>query len=153
MTPRPTNSDPRIIEFIAGKLAPLIDEEEGTLSDIMGALEDEHDWSAYNLCKYLDDNCYCDIDDTVTRVMDRAESLQWEHHQKLIKDWVRAEGIEPQFSWGDIVHFRRFDDYCVGEIAKVRRETAQYTVFVEALGHVRKGNGTHGSILNYENVW
>lgn len=64
------------------------------------------------------------------------------------KAWVSACNVLPAFEVGARVRAHGIE----GEVTRIDREHGYYTVFSEALGHVRQGPGRYGRLLKFEEV-
>jgi hypothetical protein len=90
-----------------------------------------------------------------------VETMHWlvakrsDAHRQVVREWVRAEGIRQGFAVGDRVVFESRKNRPAevdGEIIKVEEEEGYYLVFIASEGHVRKGIGTHGTYVPFEDV-
>jgi len=163
--PRPTSRDSRVIERVVEGILPDVmrwdGSTEGDKEDLRVALHDAFDSAGcdvYRILRDLDDFKHWTIDAELKSVMEMVPSLWLQAEAETLKEWVRANKIKPAFAVGDMVSvpYRRDQEHqtrqVVGEIYEVDEDQAKYHVFVESLGHVRKGEGTHGLIIRYEDA-
>lgn len=120
----------------------------------------EHD--AYDICKRLENNFYWNVDSDLVHSMEAYFSYQYDAHNKLVKEWVKENNIQLKYFEGDEVTYKNAgmqiqngklisnDHY--GKIICRDHKKATYTVFSEHLGHVEYGVGTHGRIVNCEDI-
>lgn len=75
-------------------------------------------------------------------------------HYEVVESWVVRNGLKPEFKVGDRVKVphRAKSEPVVGDVYEIDAKRAQYRVYVESLGHVREGNGTHGLIIGFEDA-
>ena len=157
--PRPGLFDETVLRKTAEELARraikecsgLREEEfEEIVQDIL--VEVDSYSSGYQICRNLESaGWYFDGDDLVD-VFGEMGVIRHRFHREAVKQWVIDAQIEPSFEVGAKVVFFHKDkrEDVRGEIAKVERETGEYVVFCQSLGHVRTGSGTHGLILPFE---
>lgn len=108
-------------------------------------------YDGYDLAKSLDDyHAYCPDADLVDR-LDKTCYIISEAHAKAVKKWIRDYDIRPKFKIGDKVKFVFEMRTYEGEIYKID-DGGKYMIFCEKLGHVKKGVGTNGIVLEWEVV-
>lgn len=120
-------------------------------SELFLATEYEHD--AYDICKRLENNFFWNVDSDLVHSMEAYFSYQYDAHNKLVKKWVKENNIQLKYFEGDEITYqstRTNQEH--GKIISRDHEKATYTVFSEHLGHVEYGVGTHGRIVNCEDV-
>lgn len=94
-----------------------------------------------------------------TELVEFAENLLWKKYSArdiAVEKWITANGLVPHFKVGDNVTYKFRKDFKdqekQGEVTRVEEKRGQYIIFDESEGHVRKGNGSHGFYINYEDV-
>lgn len=122
--------------------------------EIRSQLKDVVDFNddAYTIVKELDQSHYWQVDTELINIMEDVGFMRHKAHNTLVSEWVDRNGVCPKYSAGQRVTFKHHGVDQVGEVLTVEGKQAQYLVFCESLGHVRKGNGTHGFYLNFEDV-
>lgn len=160
--PRPSYNDNRVVEGAAKKLLPSVikwlknngdqnpeDEESGILADLESAIRYETDAyrMAYNLHKG-----YWEPDYELVEILSGASFLMDDSYRDLVEEWVTANDIKPQYSIEAQVTLDVNGKSVTGEIVQILAATAQYVIHCPELGHVKKGVGTHGLVINYEDV-
>lgn len=154
--PRPSLSDPAVCAAAAAILMPRIaacdgfelDEEDG-LDDLASALEDGV--GAFGVARELDDAGWSISDDVMEILLDHDVAL-FDALPVAVKAWVKEHGVTCRFAVGAAVRGKVDGVERVGEVTQVDAAEARYVVLVPALGHVRKGNGSHGVYLNDEDL-
>ena len=131
------------------------DEEYDDMVDCL--VKNNANWDdGYSLCKRIERDFRMDGDSELVEICDQIPFYLNEEYLKVIKQWVKHNGILLNLSVGDIIEAsvgEGIHKYMVqGEIIKLYPEKAEYCVYCESRGHVRKGNGTLGSIVKCENV-
>lgn len=145
---------PKVVAYL--KSGGFSDEElrDGYLDEVRGDMRRaivSHD-DAYQICRNLELSGW-DPDDELHDLVGVVAHKRIDVHRKFIKEWVRREGISARYRAGDNITFHRSSNKLEkGEITRVETELAQYIVFCEHLGHVRKGVGSQGFYVNYEDV-
>jgi hypothetical protein len=131
------------------------DDRDGAIEDIADALRTGS--NGYDRAQHLDRHGWF-VDAQVVEWLD--DDTTHDAHREAVREWVKAEGILPSLGVGTLVRMETHPSYrktvttdtVEGEIREVYVDSAEYSIFVEAYGHVRKGTGTHGIILPYEAV-
>ena len=105
--------------------------------ELAKAMEDEfHIIGCMGLCEILD-NFYWQV---------------YQIAEKAMKSWVEINDVKPDHKIGDKVTWEmtpgRDTEFLIVGIDKC----ARYTLFSEAAGHVRTGEGTHGFLVEFEKV-
>lgn len=85
-------------------------------------------------------------------IVDAAGHLRYSAHNKAVKEWVKGWKITVPFQLGQMVTIKHEDRRVVGKIITIYAETATCTVCCAELGHVESGEGTHGLIINSEDI-
>ena len=107
--------------------------------------------NGYEIAKELDRQGVCCPDSQVVEMLDSADVIETLLLDDVVKKWVAWENITPKLHIGSTAKVEyRGKGKVVGEITRIDHERATYTVFIESLGHVREGVGTHGICLPYE---
>lgn len=106
----------------------------------------------YEICRELEQRYHWQPDANMVETFDDAFSAVHQAHKKVVTEWVASAGIKPQRAIGDEVNVTYRGTEYVGEIVQVEEATAQYTVMIPALGHVREGPGTTGAIFKFEDI-
>jgi hypothetical protein len=164
MSQRPNYDDEQINGAVAQDLAKLFPESisQGAPCDLEESLrlalqEEAPEYDAYKLAQELDRshgwNC-CTQD---VHVLEGAFARAHGYLCKAIALWVKQNAIVARYQIGDLVRITAPDAQrkrCEhdGEVIAVDADQATYTVMIAALGHVRKGVGTHGLIVPYEQL-
>lgn len=142
---------------LVGEFPDLLTEgdEEESLQSVADDLFEELGSSGdgYEIAKNLERNHGWSPDARMVEILDGASSYQWEAYERGVKEWVAATGVKPKLEVGATVSVLLLDQAVVtGEVVGITLEVATYTLFIEALGHVRSGHGTHGIIKHFEDV-
>ncbi len=91
-------------------------------------------------------------DADLLKIMAGVAKKKTEVYHRLVKSWVKDACVSTTKRIGDKIVFERDGKSENGVISQIDTETAQYVVFCEHLGHVRKGIGVTGVYVNYEDV-
>lgn len=165
-TPRPNSHDEYLINLAMRNLAIDVmkwddykfseneEDDEDEIDKVAGHLTKSYDDDGYTFAKNLDHNeCYS-VDTALVEILENASHTVYEIVNKANEDWVTAYQIKPTRAIGDTVKFynNRKKDIVEGVISKIDAKVAKYHVFCESLGHVKKGCGTHATIVNYEDI-
>jgi hypothetical protein len=149
--PRPRQSDPRVIEAAAKALAPAVvcwlgddSDPDDIAADIAKAARYHSD--GYELAKELERDGY-DPDAELVDILGGLDTYR--PHQAMLKQWVQANAIAPQFAAGDRVVCSRNG---AGTVVEVQAETAQYVVRLDDPKSPNLGTGYIGTYCNFENV-
>ena len=154
--PRPRREDGEIKALVARELCRRLIKRVSDLSlenfeemceDVEEATSFET--SGYKIARELESLGW-EVDDEIVDVVREAPYLQTELWRAEVKKWVVEAQAEPTFEVGATVKFLRHGKECVGEIVKIERESGEYVVRCESLGHVSSGSGVRGSIVPYE---
>jgi hypothetical protein len=106
----------------------------------------------YHLAKFLDD-LGIEPDVQLVEILDGTWAIADSFLNKAIKEWVYQYNILPGNNIGDMVSIEiGRNNIVTGEITNINADLAKYTVCCESQGHVKTGIGTHGSIVNFEDV-
>ena len=165
--PRPDKNNESVIKEAVDMLYPdiakwLVDggdkveteeEIESIKKDVVSSVKYSycslHD--AYEICKHLDGYGWVPDQELVDIMSNFSFKFESAYSKQLLK-WIGENNIRPKFSVGDKVKFKVLGGIQGGEISKVYEDRAQYSIYCESLGHVKTGTGTHGVILNFEDV-
>jgi hypothetical protein len=158
---RPTIRDESVIKSTAEELLVKInkwatedtglsvEDLEDTLNDICGGPTA----NGYDLAKFLDSEFDFEPDAQLVETLDGTWFIADGFLNKAIKEWVYQYKIFPGNKIGDMVSINiNKRDIVTGEITAIDTDLAKYTVCCESQGHVKKGIGTHGSIVNFEDI-
>lgn len=156
--PRPKITDEAILRNAAKALVKSAKKAEPSLSEenddemidnVVSAIRYEVD--GYAICRELESLGW-DPDAALVEVFDHAEADKRSVLDKAVLQWVLDTQVTLRFPVGAKIEFfdRSRATRITGEILKLDPQRAQYTVFCEALGHVRKGSGVRGVIRNDE---
>lgn len=159
MVDRPTMFDESVMQAVAVALAPKIMqwdpegeyEQDELVADLVKTFDDALNWDSYKLARALDDAGW-EVDSALVGVLEEAESRAYEARDKAIREWVKANDIRPAFKVGDMVQTKRRTNGYEGEITRVDEDMGRYLVFSAARGHVRQGQGTHGTYMDFEDA-
>jgi hypothetical protein len=151
--------DESVMQAVAVALAPKVMqwdpegeyEQTELVCDLVKAFDNAFDWDAYKLARALDDAGW-EVDSSLVDVLDAAASHAYQARDKAIREWVKANDIRPAFKVGDKVQTKRRYNGFEGEITRIDEELGRYLVFSEARGHVRTGQGTHGTYMDFEDA-
>jgi len=163
--PRPTVNDKEVKLLVIEKIMPEIlvwlnetaDNDNNTeeiTEQLLDAIGNQKD--GYEMARDLErDECW----DSNSGLVDILDGLDFHNiMDKVTLLWIKDNDIKPLFKVGDKVQVNGKDvsgraskKTYIGEITEIR-PAGTYTVYIEELGHVRKGTGSHGNILNWEKV-
>jgi len=90
-----------------------------------------------------------------SELVDDMNSVSYNCHSCLrvnVEKWVKDCEITPKYSIGDEVSVWVKNVNYIGEISKIYERTAEYSIFIEELGHVREGVGTTSTIKKFEEI-
>lgn len=141
---------PDIINWICrgGDTIPGLKEIDDIKTEISSAIEYEED--PYRIAKSLEYAGW-DPDGELVDILDNIGRYRYEvYKDHVYNSWILKHGVLPKFSIGDSVVFAYRGRQETGEIIRVYPEMAQYTIHCSQHGHVKKGAGTHGHIINFE---
>ena len=150
--PRPKDSDSDVIAAAVDKLLPEVIEWLGPKGETKGVREDllkniRYSDDGYDFCKRLEsDHWTCDSG--LVEILDNADGYIDGACRAMVAKWIDAYGITPGNALGATVQYN--GKSC--EITRIYAKEGHYTLFSEADGHVRSGNGTHGWIVDWEVV-
>lgn len=160
--PRPNRMSDEVIAEVANRLMPRVlqwlhigqdDAEEviETAKDIMAVLKVSSD--GYKMAKELEDRHGWDEPDS--ELVDVLEGADYYGTlQTAIRAWVKDNDLKPKYEVGEVVTVKKVSHEGSehrGEIISIG-DDGTYTVMIPALGHVREGVGTHGTIFAWEVV-
>ena len=110
-----------------------------------------HD-NGYELAKHLEDKFYAEPDLDLVERLDGIRMEVSKAERALVEEWAKVNAITCPFAVGQKVNPAKSADWILGEIVAIHLADAKCTVFIPSLGHVRKGCGTHGQVLKYEDL-
>lgn len=154
--PRPKVSSPAIVRAAADALLPAIAEWNGSPFDdedadaVRGLLRGMVYSDAYDMAREFE-RAGWDANAALVDALDGWDFALHCAHQTAVREWVAAYAVRPRFMVGAVVNVPR-ETNMTGEIASVDEQRGEYTVRIDALGHVRNGIGTHGRIFAWEEV-
>lgn len=155
---RPGRYDEAVTKKVAQALlddvaewADSADDKDRILADLTKILGDSFDDDGYAISKDMERRGYSPDADLV-EILDRASVERYSAHKEVMADWVRANDLTLSIPVGAAVSVKMGGKDHVGQIRDRDPATAQYAVFIPALGHVRSGVGTHGVIVGFEEV-
>lgn len=151
-TPRPKTSDPAIIRKAAELLAPEVADwcGDGTpAEELIPVLEKAMRWrrNGYELARELDSY---EPDAQLVEILDSAEHLKSRAKEKACEEWVKAEGLEPPPIDSEVTDSTNPQNGT--GIVLQNWPDGRSTVSFASLGHVTKGNGCHGLLLDWEKL-
>jgi len=164
--PRPKRHDPdverRHMALIRDRVAQYLRTADATLSDedldhamqeVQRAMQYQSD--GYRIAEALESRGW-HADAELVEFMDGLASERGDALDEAVEEWVKAgHGGKPGMVVGARVKVlaglrdQREHD---GEVVRIDDERARCTVMVAALGHVRTGYGTHGFVLDFDDV-
>lgn len=152
MNKRPKLNDDAVIALVAEELAIKIadwmsnyDDIEEIENDLKRALKYHSD--GYELARELDDY---NPDAELVDILDNALDMKLSAHDQVCRRWVSDNGlVGPNI--GASVSFTFDGKRIEGEVVN-NYDYGQSSVFCESLGHVREGLGTHGVVINWEDL-
>jgi hypothetical protein len=162
---RPKRNDDRCLRLAAEMtLADLLkwnpdlvttdDDRKETIAQLISAGAGFRD--GYEVAERLQRRYYWEPDTDMVETLNAQRG--YDAHRQMVVDWVKAEGIIPAFKVGDRVKVHAWSkdlssrDWHEGEVLSIYAETAEYSVHIESLGHVKRGSGTHGQLFPFEDV-
>lgn len=84
--------------------------------------------------------------------LEYVESAIRRDHEDEIEEWILSSGILPRLSLHQEIQFQYGKTY-QGSIVEIRELSGEYVVYVEEMGHVKRGEvGTLGIVLPYEQL-
>lgn len=157
---RPSRSSKEIDRIVADGLLPKAIEwlrqggeedsdEEDVRNDLLFALDFYDD--GYQIARQLDNKGWA-VDSELVDILDNATHYRYQAHSDAVAKWVEDNQIRPTLGLEDEVWFKLHGEKQTGVIIAIDAKHANYTVCCPSKGHKRKGNGTHGFILPYEDV-
>jgi hypothetical protein len=141
---------PRVLAWIGGQ--PSSQDIDNITDDLVKSIRYENE--TYDIMSGLDRDCGWVVNDELYDILNDVEEIKYFVWKEFIADWVLKNGIMPKHSIGDEVKYKSRKDLrpIDGEIVKINNKLAEYTVYSSSLGHVRKGNGTHGVVVEFESI-
>jgi len=162
--PRPSRYDDEICRAAARVMAPKFFEYcgeanpperefEHMVEQLAGALSHTMSCDGFELAYELK-RTYCWEGDE--QLVELCSELGWEVGRQAdvaVRQWIIDNNVEPPLAVGTPVLYldaHGGSGWCGAEITRSIAETGEFTVFVESLGHVREGIGTHGFVVPWE---
>jgi hypothetical protein len=161
MSNRPTYNNKEVNIRAAKKLTSSLGEwgtpEELEKSLVAALMSCQPSYDAYKLASCLDRDHGWSSNKDLVDLLDATDFIAHSNLYEVISDWVIANGIKPKRSIGDAVRLKTPGARGVsadvdGEIISIDEAHAQYIVRIPSLGHVSTGIGTHGVIINFEEI-
>lgn len=149
MEKRPKYYDKEVVNNAALEVFPRIaniidDDSEESLKQLCQAIRSEP-YDSYKMAKYLDDKFCWEI---CFSLVEELESINLSaHHVIAQKNWVEKNNITPPFDVGEMVKTKKG----IGEVIE-NTEHGTSLVFIESIGHIKEGIGTHGILFNWEDL-
>jgi hypothetical protein len=153
-TSRPTYKDPAVVRTVAEALAPQVAEwagdgvDENLITELENALRYSID--GYEMAKSLERTSYFP-DAALVEILDEAAVHSSNALDEAQRKWMSNSNLQP-LTVGSLVSFRHQGVETIGEVVSNNVLLGKSTVFVAALGHVRSGTGTHGFVVNWEDL-
>jgi hypothetical protein len=160
---RPT-SDSVDITSVYVEMAELIndwdneDMNQEELEEFVGDLKNNFSYfdlfheDGYKIARSLEKNMHFDPNVDLVDDMDMISHRCRECLREEVEKWVIDCEITSKYQVGDEVKATVRNVEYIGEIAAVNSKDATYTIFIQELGHVREGVGTHGTIKKFEEI-
>jgi hypothetical protein len=152
---RPGRYEDEISKRAAELLLPAVqrwlgsEADERTLPELIKAtrIYDE----GYEIARALELRGYSP-DAELVEILDGMFLFRLQAHEEAVKNWVKAHDLRLDLAPGAAVSIVVNGKPHIGEIRSRNEATAEYTVMVPTLGHVRDGTGTNGLIVGFEKV-
>jgi hypothetical protein len=146
---------PKIIKYLASEDPEIVNDEE-YVSQIRKSISQAIDYEdeRFQICKSLDQDSWT-IDSALEDIIDDVPRFRDDAYDIVIKKWIEINSIVAKKCIGDIVRFNNTRDtskLVTGEIIKIDEKRAKYLVFSAELGHVKKGCGTLGNYITFEEL-
>jgi hypothetical protein len=106
----------------------------------------------YQIARILEKDMWYEPDVHLVDDMDSIPHKCRECVRREVEKWVIDCEITPKYEVGNEVRVTVRNVEYIGEIAAVNSKDATYTIFIQELGHVREGVGTHGTIKKFEEI-
>lgn len=164
---RPTRFDLAVRQAAAAKVWPVFRawlirsgasvteadaDREDVLPELAAALEYNDD--GYEVAKHLEARGWDADDELVDAGRCLLDALE-DAHDAAVKSWVTTAKPAQLFVVGNAVQFThpgRSGRATIGEVSRIDAARAKYVVYCASLGHVREGVGSHGILVNFEDV-
>jgi len=155
---RPTIFDPHVEKSAWESIAPRLAEWMGTTETqaVDRALRQRVTFSlnedAYEIAKGLEKGGW----DTDRDLLDILEGMDtWSAVRRAEEAWIEQNNISSSCRLHQLVEIHRFSAKCgrvIGEITDIHPKTGKVDVFLPQRGFVRKGSGTHSTLINIEDI-
>lgn len=116
-----------------------------------GVMKEASFHNGYELARNLERKGF-EPDARLVEILDEASHLLYVAHDRGLKEWVKGWNIKVPFTLGQSVTIKHKGRVVSGSIAKLYAETAVCVVFCPELGHVERGFGSSGLVVNSEDV-
>jgi hypothetical protein len=162
MERRPYKRDDDVVRSAVKRLVPRIitwmedevESEEALCEEIVEAYQRHIHDDGFAVAKYLDDTWWGGGNSELVEILDGGFSYIRTAHKEATAEWIKRNNIQPRYSVGDAVTVKHTGEPLPGIIRSVDDQWGTYTVYVEALGHKKEGEGcgTLGIVLEWEKV-
>jgi len=98
----------------------------------------------YELAKKIEDSYYVDIDTMIVEMLDYIPTLVGREQDRLERQWVKDNGVEPLLKIGCEVSYQRGSEVKTGTIDGINLEVAKY--------YVTTDKPSARAIIEYEKV-
>lgn len=151
---RPKASDPEVVALAVDRILVDVMEwlargnstctESEVRDDLLKCVDDDPE-DGYEFTKLLERDHHWDCDRELIDILDNYDL--WGAHKEFEKRWVAAYQVFPSLLIGAELTYKEHP----AEITELYAD-GKYCVFCAALGHVKKGLGTHGEIVTWESI-
>jgi len=130
------------------KYTPSQNEIDEVKSELFNAIQWDDD--PYQIAKNLEYSGW-EPDGELVDLLGNVSHYRYDAHADIVKhEWILKYGVEPKFSIGDKVSFKNKNGFEIGEVVDIYADAAKYAIYCEHRGHVRKGVGTRGNVIPFE---
>lgn len=154
MTTRPKITDPDVLALaIDGIIKPVMNwmadgNNTCTEQEVRADLEkcgDDDPGDGYEFTKLLERNHSWDCNRELVDILDGYDL--WGAHREFEKRWVAAYRVFPSLLISATLTYEGHP----AEITKIYAD-GKYCIYCADLGHVKQGPGTHGVLVNWEEI-
>lgn len=157
--PRPKYSDPLVVAIAAERMCDRLmkwaaaneDEREQYLGDLKEVLEGAAYRDGYELAKAFDRKGYS-ADSELVDLMESSFFTIRTALAECMACWVVDNNVTPPYPLDAPVRVKHKGAIVEGTIVTIYDKMAECSVYCPSLGHVREGTGTHGIIVQYEQL-
>lgn len=148
---RPKLYDDEVISLAVTKLLPEVMRwmnNESPEDEVRADLESEMDFvsDGYEFARNLERNKHWVCDSALVEVLDGL--YNYDALDELERRWIATYRVFPCFQVGAHITYKNHP----AEIVRIDGVRGKYSIFCEALGHVRKGTGTHAAVVDWEKI-